>query len=382
MKQPFLASVFCVALVASTSAAEILTSHADIRFDYLTANGTWDCHVQYGGSIEEPAVEADPESVAFPVRDLPSSGAGDRYAQPGSASFSFTGTPAGQPLWILPQSDRGYTWPGFDNAQVAGTFLSYQPSDSRTTTAARWWKISLVSVGYSGASSGSPHFSLWTTGAGGAPTVWMATSDGIASTDCYYTTENSHSHLNWGFTKLGVYRITLRPSAFLANGSLVENGDHTLTFAVGTLATWRATHFSGPEIVDEDIGVPLADPDGDGAANLIEYAFNTDPNVPSSAPLTPGSGTSGLPAVLLENIGGTDRLTIDFVRRKSASNPQITYHPEFSGDLATGSWVAGQALSVTSIDSNWERVKVVDSQPAGTRRFARVRIATQAEISY
>ncbi len=377
--------VFPCLLLACANApgAELITGHVDIRFNYVPATNIWSCHLQYGGGYDDPDTEADPETVALPARDAPFSVAGDRYPQPSNPAYAFTGAPAGAPLWILPQTDRNYTWPGFDNAQSVGTFLSYYNSDPRVDATARWIKIQLVSVEYSGEAPSTSQFSLWTTGSGGAPTVWMATSDGIDSKDCFFTTENTHSHLNFGFTKLGVYRIAFRPSAYLASSeTLVENGDHAITFAIGTLATWRATHFSGADILDEAAGTPFADPDGDGLANLLEYAFNTDPNVSSTAPIVAGTGTAGLPLVRVEKVGGQDRLTVEFVRRKSSTNPQITYTPEFSSTLADGAWQEVGTTTITSMGDTWERVKVTDSSAAGTRRFARVGVSPQSTIPY
>lgn len=366
---------FCLLLVcAKALAAGLITSHVDIRFNYRPGSGTWDCVLRYGGTFDNPSIEADPETVALPARDILSTASGDRYLQPGSAAFAFTGADAGSPLWILPQTDRGYTWPGFANVQTVGTFLSYPNSDPRVNATAKWLKIRLVGVEYSGAATGLPHFSLWTTGSGGTPTVWMTTSDGIGPTDCFFTTENTHSHLNWGFTSLGIYRVTMRPSAYLASdSSFVEGTDQTVTFAIGTFAAWRATHFSGADIVT--LGDALSDPDSDGSSNLLEYAFNADPNMP-------GAGADGLPVVRVESVGGQDRMTLEFVRRKSSTNPQITYAPEFSSTLASGDWQAAGTSTVTSIDANWERVKVTDSIAASPRRFARVRVTLQTSISY
>lgn len=369
-------------LAAVAPAAELITEHVDIRFNYVPATEHWTCALRYGGDYDDPDHEADSETVALPARDFPGTSQGERFTQPANAAFAFTGAAVGSPLWICPQSSYGYTWPGFANVQQVGTFLSYYSADARTEATARWITIHLVEVEYSGEAPGTPHFSLWTT-SGSTPTVWMATSNGIGDEDLYFTTENTHSHLNWGFTALGIYRITLRASAYLAAGGISTASDeHTVTFAVGTLATWRATHFSGPDIVDEQIGTPLADPDGDGCANILEYAFHTDPNVPSTATLVPGTGTSGLPCVQLEKIDGEDRLTLESVRRTSSSNPQISLHPEFSSTLDAGSWQAGQTPTVTPIDSEWERVKVVDSSPFGDRRFARVRVEIQESLSY
>ncbi len=370
----FLAPMTCV------HSAGLITNHVDIRFDYAPEG--WNAFFQYGESVENPDVQADFGSKSLPARDFPTNASGDRLTQPASATFAFTGAATGAPLWTFPQTSRGYTWPGFDNAQSPG-FLSYLNTDTRVNATARWWKVALQSVEYSGQSTTTPHFSLWQSGAFGAATIWMATSNGIDAQDCYFTTEGSHSHMSWGFTALGIYRVTFRASAFLSAGSqFVESGDHAVTFAIGTLATWRATYFSGLDLLDSNTGVPFADPDGDGLKNLIEYAFNMDPTIHGTPNLQSGTGTSGLPLIQVETIGSESRLTIEFVRRKASGNPQITYSPEFSSSLESGSWQTVGTSAVTSINTTWERVKVTDVAAPSPKRFARVRVTLMDSITY
>jgi hypothetical protein len=49
-----------------------------------------------------------------------------------------------------------------------------------------------------------------------------------------------------------------------------------------TFQAWRAARFSSVEIQTPGIGGVDADPDGDGSANLIEYAFGLNPRAPDS----------------------------------------------------------------------------------------------------
>lgn len=117
---------------------------------------------------------------------------------------------------------------------------------------------------------------------------------------------------------------------------------------------------------------PDGDLDGDGISNLMEYALNLDPLVNQQVIMTAGTGLEGLPLVRVENVSGSDRLTVEFVRR--TSGVALTYTPLFSNDLQT--WLATGTQTVTSIDANWDRVKVVDSQtvPASSKRFARLKV--------
>jgi hypothetical protein len=74
-----------------------------------------------------------------------------------------------------------------------------------------------------------------------------------------------------------------------------------------TYQTWLADHFSGPALLDPAVSGPLADPDGDGLVNWIEYAAVKNP--------VAGSG----PAVKAESLaGGKVRLTWE--RRRGAAD--------------------------------------------------------------
>jgi hypothetical protein len=113
--------------------------------------------------------------------------------------------------------------------------------------------------------------------------------------------------------------------------------------------------------------------DGDSATLLVEYAFNLDPTRDDALPMTPGTGTNGLPCWALSMPAG---LTVEYLRRTQPVD--LTYTVQFSNDLLAG-WVdAVSAESVTPIDANWERVVVDDHiliEQAGSR-FGRVTVST------
>jgi surface-anchored protein len=386
--------IFIIPLLAilgsASHAAVLFEDHVDVTYRYVPAGNSWQIFYRYGGTFDNPNLEVALENGALPVRDFLTTDPtrpGDRFVRDGNPSFNFIGAEEGSPFWNLPQGNRNYTWPGFRGAHPSSTLLSYANPDPRLNNLVRRWQaVELVDVQYSGAATDAPHFSLYSTNGLGAATLWMATSDGINASDRYFITDVSHNHVNWSFTELGIYRITFRGSAFRASDSQpIVSEPHTITVAVGTLATWRATHFSGPDIVDPEIGMPLADPDGDGLFNLIEYAFNLDPNDADTQPITAGTGLSGLPLVQLEEVSGENRLTIEFVQRKSLSNPQILYTPQFTSDLASNNWSESGTATITDIPgTDWERVKFTDSRSAGVpaKRFGRVKITLQSTINY
>lgn len=136
-------------------------------------------------------------------------------------------------------------------------------------------------------------------------------------------------------------------------------------------ATWLHNYYTPAQIDDPLTAGPAADPDGDGAVNLLEFAFNLDPTFAEPAGLTPGAGVRGLPAIRLED----QRLTVEYIRRVAAGNPGITYAAQFTGDLTGAAWQAGVSETVTAINARWERVKTIDPAPGSAGRFARVQVS-------
>ena len=122
-------------------------------------------------------------------------------------------------------------------------------------------------------------------------------------------------------------------------------------------------------------GTPIADRDADddanknGVNNLMEFAFNMSPTAPGSPiTLTPGTGTSGMPAVSVIT-PETPTLRIEYLRRK---NSGLSYKVKFSDNLVT--WEDAVATPTPiSINSDWERMVMPDTAGSGRpKRFARV----------
>ena len=147
------------------------------------------------------------------------------------------------------------------------------------------------------------------------------------------------------------------------------------SLAPESYSAWQRLYFTPAQIATPTTTGPLADFDGDGIHNMLEFALNLDPIFNERATMIPNTGLRGLPAVRLESIMGNDRLTIEFVRRTSASVSGLTYIPEFSTDLLD--WQAVGTETFTTINPRWERVKIVDSLTTqdSSRRFARLRVA-------
>lgn len=144
--------------------------------------------------------------------------------------------------------------------------------------------------------------------------------------------------------------------------------------ALESYSAWQRLYFTPAQIATPTMTAALADFDKDGSNNLLEFALNLDPTFNEQVVMTPNTGTRGLPLVRLESAAGTDRLTMEFVRRTSGSGSGLSYIPEFSTDLVT--WQAVGTETVSAINPRWERVETVDSLMIHetSRRYARVRV--------
>ena len=171
--------------------------------------------------------------------------------------------------------------------------------------------------------------------------------------------------------------VSTRVAARLAWIQSVTGQDPSV-LAAESFADWETLYFTPDQRADATASGPNADPDGDGVANLLEFAFNLDPTFAEPAVMAAGTGVRGLPLVRLETVAeGDQRLTAEFVRRTAESGSGLTYAVQFATDLAAGDWQVGGTESVTAINARWERVKVTDSVSAGSggaARFARVMV--------
>jgi surface-anchored protein len=190
---------------------------------------------------------------------------------------------------------------------------------------------------------------------------------------------NGHSHLNLLFRAAGMYRITFR-----VRGTLVATGQEVSSlipvyFGVerweipGAVQPptgydgWKLANFSPAQAADPAVSGLGADPDGDGADNLVEYAFHGNPLV---------AGVDGKPK--LENLsdGGQEYMAIRFQRRKGDTSLSTT--AESTADLAAVTWSGGgvQVGVATPVGTDYEEVifRAPVSKANAVRQFMRVKV--------
>jgi len=160
----------------------------------------------------------------------------------------------------------------------------------------------------------------------------------------------------------GTYSATLLVQTGDANQPLVTL---PVSLAITPRATWRQTHFGTAQ--NSGNAADTADPDHDGIINILEYAFNTDPNVPNANPIS------------FAVVG--NHLTVTFKRTHPAP-ADLIYTPQVASDLTSGVWNSGPTFTSQTVTNNGdgtETVVVTDNTAIGSApaHFLRILIAPQ-----
>ena len=146
---------------------------------------------------------------------------------------------------------------------------------------------------------------------------------------------------------------------------------------------WLADHFTEQDLGNPAIVGPDADPDGDGAPNVLEYAFGRDPS--GGDVDDPGFGAV-IPEVV--KVGGKDRLRLRFTLPDPVP-ADIRYEIEVSDSLGIwmevaeqangGGWTGTATSTVDEPAGGRRQVRVTDSgttAPAG-KRMGRIKVTLQ-----
>ncbi len=160
----------------------------------------------------------------------------------------------------------------------------------------------------------------WTQLTGPAVTLSNATSAG-----CTFVAAPVNTQTSLGF------QLTVSDGTFTSVANTTVTLQPTQR-ARTTFATWRTAFFSPSQLADPAVSGMMADPDGDGVVNLLEYAFNMNPLSPDrNAPVQQGSGPPAFGKILGVDPGQPAYPTITFVRWKAPVD--LTYSVQSSLDL-------------------------------------------------
>ncbi len=154
--------------------------------------------------------------------------------------------------------------------------------------------------------------------------------------------------------------LTVLPSATYEVGAA---SNATVTIRDRPADDWRYSRFTAVERADPTISGWSADPDGDGLANLLEYAFGFEPKDAASGMLPTATPQDGY-------------LTLTYRENKAATD--VSFVVEGASEL--GAWDSTGLVEISRQDRGayWE-VTVRDAVPinAAPHRFLRVRVTTR-----
>ncbi len=185
------------------------------------------------------------------------------------------GTPfgaAGQPFWILPQTQNpDLLYLGINAERVpSGVFNG--------PIAIRLMRF-----------SGPGYFMAWQAVGPGQFNIRMDTRDGLSTNDAFVPIIGAHEHFNWGFSSTGVYCLTFQ--AFgqrIGESTNISSSESTFVFHVQPVpvptnyGTWQKIFW--PPGFNPPTTLTNGNPDGDLFNNLLEYAFGLSPT--NADPLT------------------------------------------------------------------------------------------------
>ncbi len=165
----------------------------------------------------------------------------------------------------------------------------------------------------------------------------------------------------------GDYPITVTTGTLSADNYHFTTSGGTLTVRKRTVGDWNQEHFTPEELLDADLSGPFADADSDGAVNLVEFAFGTDPRDPATGPAPleyagdlGGNGTivaTGQTLLRFEPSGTGVDFRVLFIRLNPAFTETPGYAPEFSPDLA-GWQASGATPTVLAEEGLYQVVSV------------------------
>ncbi len=140
-------------------------------------------------------------------------------------------------------------------------------------------------------------------------------------------------------TLTGPQNVTLALGS--GSGYLAAGGVATVTLLDTPLNTWKIQCFGSVAAAGSAQAADGADYDGDGIANLVEYALGTDPTQ---------AGTTKLPAARVESVDGGIYLTLTYVYPIPAPT-DVAYAVEASTGLDSAAWQATTAVAGYPMDN-------------------------------
>jgi hypothetical protein len=145
-----------------------------------------------------------------------------------------------------------------------------------------------------------------------------------------------------------------------ANYVAIAPGSATVTIHDPPMDAWKFSKFTAAQLTNSAVSGDLADPDGDGRANLLEYALGGNPLVADSASLDPRASLDrSIPRFKLEYA-------------KAATN--LTYDVQWTASLTLSNWTANGVSAEIYNPSNGLFSRSITPAPQDSPRFLRLSV--------
>jgi len=140
---------------------------------------------------------------------------------------------------------------------------------------------------------------------------------------------------------------------YTATNSLPQGGEiPVLSYSAvaETYASWQMRNFPG----NPTAGAPLADPDGDGRPNLVEFAVGSDPNTPQTTNY-------------MQLLSATNSLLVSVAKGPGAANV-VAYAVEVTPALTPANW-STNGVTVVEDSAAWFRARYDTTNSSGFLRL-------------
>ncbi len=202
----FMPSPFVDEASAATSSQPVMIQAGHADFGPTLAGGHW--KIQIRDDTGDDPVWRDPENVVFKL------GSSSIIPMPNDATYSFIGEKPGTKLYVIPQTQNpNVPWLGW-NTQEGGVLNELD----------RGANLSLEGV------SGPGKLHVYLENGNNNPQQLWDSTKGYPQNS--WIEANAHTHVNWVFSKPGIYHVKLTFSGKLKNGRAVSD-TRVLNFAVG-----------------------------------------------------------------------------------------------------------------------------------------------------